>query len=134
MGWQTYPIGLTRLLEQLSRDYRLPPVYITENGAALDDTVVEGRIHDAGRAQFIADHLAALSAAATVGGVDVRGFFAWSLLDNLEWGLGFDKTFGLVHIDRKRGLKRTIKDSGLVYARIIAECKVMWAAHGHRGL
>lgn len=122
MGWQIYPFGLSRLMEEMHRHYKLPPIYITENGAALDDTVTvtaDGvSVNDAERAKFVIDHLAALSAA-TAAGVDVRGYFVWSLLDNLEWPLGFAKTFGIIHVDRKNDLKRTVKDSGLTYARAI---------------
>lgn len=131
MGWQVYPVGLTRLLEEFRRTYtNLPPVYVTENGAAFDDTLTgkgkaKGRIHDETRTQFLADHMVAL-AAAVMSGVDVRGYFAWSLMDNLEWPLGFAKTFGLVHVDRRAGktfLRRTIKDSGRFYARFIGAHK-----------
>lgn len=122
MGWQIYPFGLARLMEEMHRHYKLPPIYITENGAALDDEVIDtefgGAIHDAQRAKFVIDHLGALSAA-TAAGVDIRGYFVWSFLDNLEWPLGFAKTFGVVHVDRANGLKRTVKDSGLLYSRAI---------------
>ncbi|MBC7999492.1 MAG: family 1 glycosylhydrolase, partial [Leptolyngbya sp.] len=122
MGWQIYPFGLARLMEEMHRHYKLPPIYITENGAALDDEVVDiesgGAIHDTQRAKFVIDHLGALSAA-TAAGVDIRGYFVWSFLDNLEWPLGFAKTFGVVHVDRANGLKRTVKDSGLLYSRAI---------------
>lgn len=126
MGWQVYPMGLARLLDEFRRGYsNLPPVYITENGAAFDDTVEGNRIHDAGRTKFLADHFEAVAAAVNTSGVDVRGYFAWSLMDNLEWPLGFAKTFGIVHVDRRPGanLKRTVKDSGRYYARFIAEHK-----------
>lgn len=123
MGWQVYPFGLARLLDDLNRSYKLPPMYITENGAALTDTVESGQIHDSGRAKFIIDHLNALATVITTAGVDVRGYFVWSLLDNLEWPLGFAKTFGIVHVDRANGLKRTIKDSGLAYAAYIASAR-----------
>lgn len=118
MGWQLYPIGLARLLDQLHRGYKLPPIYITENGLSIDDTVQGARINDRKRAKFIIDHLDALGLAAR-SGVDVRGYFVWSLLDNLEWPLGFAKTFGIVHVDRTNDLKRTVKESGWHYASTI---------------
>lgn len=127
MGWQIYPFGLARLMDEMHRHYKMPPLYITENGAALDDTLTAtddgARVHDEQRAEFIVDHLSALSAASAAG-VDVRGYFVWSLLDNLEWPLGFSKTFGIVHVDRKNGLKRTVKDSGRTYARAIHRHKL----------
>lgn len=126
MGWQVYPIGLARLLEDFKRTYGndLPPVYVTENGAAFDDTLSDGRVSDELRTKFLGDHFLAL-AAATMAGVDVRGYFAWSLMDNLEWPLGFGKTFGIVHVDRRPGedLRRTVKESGRFYARFIREHK-----------
>ncbi|HEY9775916.1 MAG TPA: GH1 family beta-glucosidase [Planktothrix sp.] len=123
MGWQIHPFGLATLLEELNRLYKMPPVYITENGAALNDTVESGQIHDARRAQFILDHLDVLACLTATTTVDVRGYFVWSLMDNLEWPLGFAKTFGIVHVDRQNNLRRTIKDSGHAYARYIAQHK-----------
>lgn len=127
MGWQIYPFGLARLMDEMHRHYKLPPIYITENGAALDDTLTVtadgASVHDEQRAKFVIDHLGALSAACSAG-VDVRGYFVWSLLDNLEWPLGFAKTFGIVHVDRANGLKRTVKDSGRAYARAIHRHKL----------
>lgn len=118
--WEICPGALSRMLLSLNQEYRnvLPPIYITENGAALDDTVVDGEIHDVGRARYIHDHLNAIETA-IAGGVDIRGYLAWSLMDNLEWSLGFRKTFGLVHVDRTT-MVRTIKGSGHWYSRMIA--------------
>jgi beta-glucosidase len=118
MGWEMAPDSFTKMLVDLERDYEMPPVYITENGAALDDTVSDGRIHDRGRIGYLDTHIDAV-ARAIKGGADVRGYFAWSLMDNLEWPLGFAKTFGLIHVDRTT-LNRTVKDSGRWYARTIA--------------
>jgi beta-glucosidase len=117
MDWEIYPRALGDMLVDLSQKYRLPPIYITENGAALDDTVVAGRIHDADRIKYLHEHLQAIESA-IAGGADVRGYFIWSLMDNLEWSLGFAKTFGIVHVHRKT-LKRTIKDSGFWYRDVI---------------
>lgn len=120
MGWEMVPSAFTQMLIDIDREYELPPIYITENGAALDDVVTEsGRIHDHGRIKYIDQHIAAI-ARATAAGVDVRGYFVWSLMDNLEWPLGFAKTFGLTHVDRTT-LKRTVKDSGLWYSRTIGK-------------
>lgn len=123
MGWQIYPFGLGRLMEDLHRMYKLPPMYITENGAALTDTLVDGAVHDVQRTQYIADHLENLATIINTAGVDIAGYFPWSFLDNLEWPLGFSKTFGLVHVDRQSDLKRTPKDSALWYSQVIAEHK-----------
>lgn len=120
MGWEICAPALSRMLVLLKAEYGelLPSIYITENGAALDDTVVRGRVHDTGRTQYIYDHLCAIESAVAAG-VDMRGYFAWSLMDNLEWSLGFKKTFGIVHVNRKT-LRRTVKDSGRWYSQVIA--------------
>jgi beta-glucosidase len=117
MGWEIHPQSLSKMLIELNGKYRLPPIYITENGAALDDTIINGQIHDSGRIDYLHGHLLAL-ADATTAGVDVRGYFAWSLMDNLEWSEGFKRTFGLTYVDRQT-LDRTIKDSGLWYRDVI---------------
>lgn len=121
MGWEICAPALTRMLVAMHGEYRLPPIYITENGAALDDAVKSGRVRDEHRTRYIRDHIKAIEAA-YLKGVNVRGYFAWSLMDNLEWSLGFSKTFGIVHVDR-RTLKRTVKDSGLWYRDLIAKHK-----------
>ncbi len=117
MGWENYPQGFTELLLQVNRDYKLPPVYITENGMAHADALVDGRVADAPRIEYMRTHLAAIRAAME-GGVDVRGFFYWSLLDNYEWNSGYDKRFGLVHVDYATQV-RTPKDSAAWYRNFI---------------
>ena len=113
MGWEVYPGGLTELLLRLQAEYRLPPLYITENGAAYRDRLVGGRVADADRIRYLRSHIAAL-ADALEGGVDVRGYFVWSLLDNFEWADGYTRRFGLVHVDYATQ-RRTPKDSALWY-------------------
>lgn len=113
MGWEIHAPALTRMLVSMNEEYRLPPIFITENGAAMPDTFVKGRVRDVGRMTYIHDHLAALESAVAAG-VNLGGYFAWSLMDNLEWSLGYKMTFGIVHVDRNT-LKRTVKDSGLWY-------------------
>jgi beta-glucosidase len=99
MGWPVQPDGLTELLVRLHTDYPLPPVYITENGAAFYDYVdPEGGVDDEERVAYLHDHLCALHDAMTAG-VDVRGYFCWSLLDNFEWAEGYSKRFGLYYVD-----------------------------------
>ena len=113
MGWEVYPLGLTELLLRLHRDYALPPVYITENGAAFKDEVVAGQVHDAQRHTYIASHISAV-AEAMRRGVRVNGYFVWSLLDNFEWASGYTKRFGIVRVDYDTQ-QRTCKDSALWY-------------------
>lgn len=117
MGWEIHAPALTRMLVSMNEEYQLPPIFITENGAALPDTLAKGRVRDLGRMTYIHDHLVALECAVALG-VNVAGYFAWSLMDNLEWSLGFKMTFGIVHVDRNT-LKRTVKDSGLWYRDVI---------------
>jgi beta-glucosidase len=119
-GWEVSPETFHRVLVRLNKEYRLPPVYITENGAAYNDEVTgDARVHDPKRIGFIRDHLIQVHKA-IADGVDVRGFFAWSLLDNLEWIYGFAKPFGLVHVNHATQ-KRIVKDSGNWYKETIQD-------------
>lgn len=121
MGWPVIPEGLTGLLLYMKRRYRdrLPPVLITENGCALADQVGEdGAVDDPRRIDYIAGHLGALRRAMDAG-VDVRGYFVWSLLDNFEWAEGYRPRFGLVHVDFATQ-KRTPKASFHWYRQLIA--------------
>lgn len=118
MGWSIEPHGLRDLLLRLHREWPVPPIMITENGAAFEDTdIVAGAVRDEDRRAYLAGHLDAV-AEAIEAGVDVRGYFAWSLLDNYEWAFGYDKRFGLVHVDYTTQ-QRTIKDSGHWYRELI---------------
>ncbi|MET0930170.1 MAG: GH1 family beta-glucosidase [Aeromicrobium sp.] len=116
-GWDIDPAGLVDILTQVHRDYPPLPIYLTENGAAFDDEVVDGVVRDANRIAYIASHLASL-ATVRAQGVDVRGYFAWSLMDNFEWAEGYDKRFGIVHVDYETQV-RTPKDSARWYANLI---------------
>jgi beta-glucosidase len=104
MGWPIDPAGLHELLTRLARDFPLPPMYITENGVSGDD-----RLDDGDRIAYLAAHLRAAHRA-LADGVDLRGYFVWSLLDNFEWALGYEKRFGIVHVDYET-LERTPKAS-----------------------
>jgi beta-glucosidase len=118
MGWPITPDGLRALLVGLRATYDdLPPVYITENGCAYDDPVVDGHCHDPRRIAYLERHLRALHAAIDAG-VDVRGYMQWSLMDNFEWSHGYHKRFGIVHIDYET-LTRTPRDSAWWYRDVI---------------
>ena len=97
MDWEVNPDGLRKLLVRLGEEYpALPPLYVTENGAAYDDVVSDdGAVHDTERTEFVLGHIAAVGEAIDQG-ADVRGYFVWSLLDNFEWAYGYGKRFGLV--------------------------------------
>jgi beta-glucosidase len=117
--WEVFPQGLTDALVWVKQRYGNPPIYITENGAAFFDPPVAegGRIRDPLRIDYLRKHLVALHEAMQQG-VDVRGYMVWSLLDNLEWSLGFSKRFGIIHVDFETQ-QRTLKDSARFYARVI---------------
>lgn len=118
MGWEIYPEGLTDLLLMLKRDYPLPPVYITENGMANADSLSsDGAVHDPERIEYLHLHFEAMQAAIAQG-VDLCGYFLWSLLDNFEWNSGYAKRFGIVYVDYA-SQQRTLKDSAHWYREFI---------------
>jgi beta-glucosidase len=119
MGWEVYPQALTQHLLRLTREYAPPPMYITENGMAHRDRVIDGRVHDGARVRYLREHLHALAQAMELG-ADVRGYFYWSLLDNFEWNSGYTKRFGLFHVDYETQ-RRTAKDSACWYRDFIAD-------------
>ena len=122
MGWEVDPDGLHELLVRLRRDYGDVPIYITENGAAFEDgPVVNGTLEDPRRVDYLRSHLEALSRA-VADGVDVRRYFAWSMLDNFEWEHGYAKRFGLVFVDFSTQ-RRVPKRSGLWYRDFIASAR-----------
>ena len=118
IGWEVYPQGLTDTLLWVKRHYGDIPLYVTENGATFyDPPKVNGRLEDPLRVEYYRDHLLAAHRAMQAG-VDLRGYFAWSLLDNFEWSLGYAKRFGLVHVDYETQ-QRTVKASGRFYSEVI---------------
>ncbi|MEV0849641.1 GH1 family beta-glucosidase [Streptomyces sp. NPDC049954] len=120
IGWEIVPDGLTRLLLRLTREYPGTPLVVTENGAAFDDSVSgDGRVHDDRRVDYFSAHIAAVDEAASQG-ADVRGYFAWSLMDNFEWAEGYRRRFGLVHVDYATQ-ERRLKDSARWYTALLAQ-------------
>ncbi len=119
-GWEVFAQGLTDILLQVRERYGNLPLYITENGAAFFDppTAESDRVHDPLRVDYLRKHIRAIHAAIQ-GGVDLRGYFVWSLFDNLEWSWGYSKRFGIVHVDFATQ-QRTLKDSAAAYSRVIA--------------
>jgi beta-glucosidase len=118
MGWEVAPAGITDLLTRLDREYELPPLFITENGAAYRDLVVDGGVKDEDRRAYIDSHIHAI-ADAIDHGVDVRGYFLWSLLDNFEWAAGYTKRFGIYYVDYQTQT-RILKQSGFWYKDLAA--------------
>jgi beta-glucosidase len=119
MGWEVHPEGLTELLTSLKRDYTDLPMYITENGAAFPDYAApDGQVRDPERIAYLDGHLRALHDAISAG-VDVRGYYTWSLLDNFEWAFGYAKRFGIVYVDFPTGT-RTPKSSFEWYRAVAA--------------
>jgi beta-glucosidase len=122
MGWEIDPEGLREVLLRVHREYTKLPLYITENGAAFDDVVLDdGSLDDRERVDYLEHHLAALSRA-IADGVDVRRYCLWSLLDNFEWEQGYEKRFGIVHVDFDTQ-SRVPKRSGLWYRDYIARVR-----------
>lgn len=118
MDWPIDAGGLEALLMRLTDDYGVRRLYVTENGSAFPDTVgPDGAVDDPGRTRYLEQHLAACARAIRKG-APLEGYYAWSLLDNFEWAYGYDKRFGLVHVDYPTQ-KRTMKTSGHRYADII---------------
>ena len=117
MGWEIYPQGLTELLLRLHQDYPVPPMFVTENGGAFKDELSNGRIHDLPRVKYIKEHIGAVAAAMRQG-VKMGGYMVWSLLDNFEWASGYEKRFGIVHVDYATQ-RRTLKDSALWYRNFL---------------
>ncbi len=119
MGWEIDATGLYDVLRRVTDEYDAPPLYVTENGAAfVDEVTSDGKVHDADRVAYLDAHISAAKQAID-DGVDLRGYFVWSLIDNFEWSWGFDRRFGVVHVDFATQ-RRTIKDSGRWLAGVAA--------------
>jgi beta-glucosidase len=119
MGWEIYPEGLAFFLRRAHADYtRGLPIYVTENGLAAPDALAGNRIEDEGRIAYISSHLDAVRQVIAEG-VPVAGYFTWSLMDNYEWSLGYEKRFGLIHVDFET-LDRTPKASYHALAAALA--------------
>jgi beta-galactosidase len=119
MGWNVVPDGLRHMLLWISKRYDNPLVYITENGAAFDEPDLAAATHDEKRRAYFEGHLRACAEAMDAG-VNLAGYFAWSLLDNFEWAFSFTKRFGLCHVDFDT-MERTPKLSGLWYRDTISD-------------
>ncbi|MEO3677881.1 GH1 family beta-glucosidase [Rheinheimera sp. FR7-31] len=118
MGWEIYPQGLTEILLAMHQRYPLPPVYITENGAAMADSLHDGQVADHSRVAYFHQHLQATEDAINAG-MRIDGYFAWSLMDNFEWAEGYAKRFGIVYVDYQ-SQQRTLKHSAIALRDLFA--------------
>lgn len=116
MNWEIFPESFYDVLRWVDEEYGPIPIYVTENGAAFKDEVSGKQIDDQERVDYLRSYLTALHRAMEAG-VDVRGYFVWSLMDNFEWSEGLSKRFGLIHVDYETG-ERTVKASGHWYRRV----------------
>lgn len=116
-GWEIYPEGLKRVIQNLFHKWPLPPVWITENGAADNTPVIDGVCNDEMRCRYLQLHIEKLSELVAQG-ADVRGYYVWSLLDNFEWAQGYSQRFGIVHVDFETQ-ERTYKKSALMLQALL---------------
>ena len=117
MGWEIYPPGLYKVLNRVKENYADLPLYVTENGAAFTDTLQGDTVYDEARILFLQDHIQQV-AQAVQDGINVKGYFLWSLLDNFEWAYGFQKRFGLIYTDYA-SQKRFWKQSAYWYQKFL---------------
>jgi len=123
MNWEVHPESLKAILLRLTHEYAPERIVITENGAAYPtDLSEDGKVHDQERIDYFRGHLISC-AQAIEAGVPLTGYYAWSLMDNFEWAFGYEKRFGLVHVDYET-LKRTPKQSAHFFADVIAKNEV----------
>ena len=117
MNWEVYPESLYNILKKYSRYKNMPPLIVTESGAAFTDVLNEGEVHDPKRMQYLKDNILQVFRARKEG-VNVNGYFIWTFLDNFEWAEGYYPRFGLVYVDFATQ-KRTVKSSGYWYASFL---------------
>ena len=117
MGWEVYPEGIYKVLKQFSAYEGVDRIVVTENGCAFPDKVVDGRVHDERRISFYKNYLKNVLKAKNEG-VNIGGYFAWTLMDNFEWAEGYHPRFGLVYVDFETQ-ERIIKDSGLWFTEFL---------------
>jgi beta-glucosidase len=118
MGWEVYPQGIYEIIKQFSNYKNIPPIIVTENGAAFPDEVQNDQsIHDYRRIQFFKDYLNQILKAKKEG-VNIKGYFVWTFMDNFEWAEGYKPRFGLVHVDYTTQ-ERRIKDSGKWFSQFL---------------
>jgi beta-glucosidase/6-phospho-beta-glucosidase/beta-galactosidase len=118
-GLEIYPQGLTAFLKIAQKEYGSIPIFVTANGMADKDVLSNGVVADERRIAYLKSHIEAVQRAIAEG-VDVRGYFVWSLLDGFEWTQGYDKRYGLIYVDYEKSLTRIKKDSYYYYKNYLA--------------
>jgi beta-glucosidase len=122
-GWEVWPAAIYQMIKRIDADYGHPPIFVTENGCSYGEAPgTDGRVHDDKRTDFYRGYVSQVARALDEG-CDVRGYYAWSLLDNFEWAMGFSQRFGLTYTDFETQ-KRTIKDSGYWFRDLIAKNEI----------
>ena len=117
MNWEVYPEGIYKIIKQFAAYKGVNKIYITENGAAFPDVVANNAVKDFQRVDYYQRYLEQVLRAKNEG-INIAGYFSWTLLDNFEWSEGFKPRFGLVHVDFETQ-KRTIKESGLWFRELL---------------
>ncbi len=117
MNWEVYPESLYQILKKFGHYQNIPPIIVTENGAAFEDNVINGQVNDEKRMKYLKDHILQVFRARREG-VNVKGYFVWTLMDNFEWAEGFHPRFGLVYVNFSTG-QRIIKSSGYWYQQFL---------------
>ncbi len=130
MNWEVYPESIYNILKKYSSYKNMPPLMITENGAAFKDVLKNGEVHDPKRTQYLEDNILQVLRAKNEG-VNVTGYFVWTLLDNFEWAEGYYPRFGLVYVDFETQ-KRIVKSSGMWYASFLKNAVVEELSHYSR--
>jgi beta-glucosidase len=125
-GWEVWPAAIYQMIKRVDQDYGRPPIYITENGCGYPTAPgSDGMVHDQERVDFYNGYVGQVARAFDEG-CDVRGYYAWSLIDNFEWAMGYSQRFGITYCDFESGGKRTIKDSGHWFRDLIAKNEIAY--------
>ncbi len=123
-NWEVWPAAIYQMIKRVDKDYGHPAIYVTENGCSYPTAPgADGRVHDQERIDFYKGYVGQVARAYDEG-CDVRGYYAWTLIDNFEWSTGYSQRFGLTHCDFENGQKRTIKDSGYWFRDLIASNEI----------
>jgi beta-glucosidase len=121
MGWEVYPESIYEMIKKFNAYENIKKIYITENGASFADHLIDGKVDDVQRTTYIQNNLKQVLRARNEG-LNVEGYFVWTLTDNFEWSEGYHPRFGLIHVDFETQ-QRTIKSSGHWYSGFLGGLK-----------